>query len=528
MDNCKSVAENLLAELRIKFTKKFIEDSILSHPDHPSLLSISDTLSKYNIENLAVKTEKSKLQSLPLPCIVQLSGQNNKFYVLVEFSDQQAIYIDDNRKKQKISVSKLLNKWTGICLLVEKTEYSGEPNIKNKLTKKKWLNSLKWSVILFFLFWFTLNFDFSHLINQSNSIWIVAYLITKVIGLSIGILLLWHEIDGNNPKVQSFCSRGGNKIDCDYVLNSKYARLFNGSLSLSLIAFSYYFGTLLYALSYEVSSSSLAVLSYLNFLTIPVIFISVYFQGVIIKKWCSLCITIQGVLLIELIIGLIGDFNTGKIEYNTIPLIISLFLFPVLIWNILFPILFQNKEVFLHKRNLSKIKYNKDVFHGLLSKSRKIKSINKELGILFLNQNTKYHVVKVCNPYCGPCSNAHPILEELINNGKISLQVIFNATTNENDIKTKPVSHFLDIASTGNEELTQKSLNTWYSSKDITYEDFAEKFPMKGSMEEQHDKIMAMEKWCNDENITHTPTIFINGYELPREYNIEDLRDVLV
>jgi hypothetical protein len=33
--------------------------------------------------------------------------------------------------------------------------------------------------------------------------------------------------------------------------------------------------------------------------------------------------------------------------------------------------------------------------------------------------------------------------------------------------------------------------------------------------------------WCKRERITHTPTIFINGYELPDEYNVHDLIDVI-
>ncbi|WP_147676335.1 DsbA family protein [Algibacter pacificus] len=50
---------------------------------------------------------------------------------------------------------------------------------------------------------------------------------------------------------------------------------------------------------------------------------------------------------------------------------------------------------------------------------------------------------------------------------------------------------------------------------------------MNGELEKQNHKIEAMRNWCDAENITHTPTIFINGFELPKEYSIEDLREVL-
>ncbi|MGS2737720.1 hypothetical protein [Sinomicrobium sp. M5D2P17] len=51
---------------------------------------------------------------------------------------------------------------------------------------------------------------------------------------------------------------------------------------------------------------------------------------------------------------------------------------------------------------------------------------------------------------------------------------------------------------------------------------------MNGELEEQRIKITAMRQWCDIENITQTPTIFINGYELPKEYLVEDLKEVLV
>jgi hypothetical protein len=33
--------------------------------------------------------------------------------------------------------------------------------------------------------------------------------------------------------------------------------------------------------------------------------------------------------------------------------------------------------------------------------------------------------------------------------------------------------------------------------------------------------------WSEDDVITHTPTIFINGFELPAAYEVEDLKYVL-
>src|SRR5690606_1711597 len=264
------------------------------------------------------------------------------------------------------------------------------------------------------------------------------------------------------------------------------------------------------------------------YVTLPIIAISVYHQAMVIKQWCKFCIIIQAVLVSEILVSFLGGFYTQNFEIETLPLLLALFLAPLLVWKLIKPLLETEKETNVHKRGLKKIKNNPDVLEGLLQKSRKIETPVESLGISITNKNAKYHVVKVCNPYCGPCAKAHPILEDLVNKGAINLQVLFTASNEANDIKAKPVSHFLAIDSLGDKKKTQQALDGWYLADQKDYDTFANKYPMNGELKLQKNKIEAMKTWCDTENITHTPTIFINGYELPKEYSIQDLQEVLI
>lgn len=110
MDNCISVTGNLLARLKIGYTARYLEDNILSHPEHPSLLTVADALSKYGIENLAVKVDGQKLKELPLPCVVQLSDNGGMFHVLTHYWEKESIYIDDKGKEVSIPTKDFFNK----------------------------------------------------------------------------------------------------------------------------------------------------------------------------------------------------------------------------------------------------------------------------------------------------------------------------------------------------------------------------------------------------------------------------------
>jgi protein-disulfide isomerase len=101
------------------------------------------------------------------------------------------------------------------------------------------------------------------------------------------------------------------------------------------------------------------------------------------------------------------------------------------------------------------------------------------------------------------------------------------AKNHERDKGAIVAKHLLSIAALGDPVKSMQSLNDWYLQKEKDYSRFAAKYPMNGQLEEQRAKIDAMSKWCKDAEITHTPTIFINGYRMPENYRIEELKNIL-
>jgi protein-disulfide isomerase len=151
----------------------------------------------------------------------------------------------------------------------------------------------------------------------------------------------------------------------------------------------------------------------------------------------------------------------------------------------------------------------------------------QQLGITIGNSSATNHIIKVCNPYCGPCAKAHEVLEELLHQKNVKVTILFNATNNENDIKALPTRHLLAIAALGDNTKTRQALDHWYLSERKDYELFANRYPMNGELNEQIEKIKKMQEWCSRAAITHTPTIFLNGHRLPENYTLEEIKDIL-
>jgi protein-disulfide isomerase len=190
------------------------------------------------------------------------------------------------------------------------------------------------------------------------------------------------------------------------------------------------------------------------------------------------------------------------------------------------PYILSLQEAKNTKREYLRIKFNTEIFENLLSKQKQITVPADGLGITLGNPNAKHTLVKVCNPYCGPCSKMHSKIEELLHEtDAVKLKIIFTAPNDPANKMYKPVNHLLAIQEKyASENILKEALDRWYLSEDKDYDRFAIQYPMNGELNKQGAKVEAMYNWCNKMEIMATPTIFIDGFQLPDAYDVKDLK----
>jgi len=522
MENSLICTKRLFELINLPYTTAFLKEKLLTHPQPESLLSISDTLAEYNVESLALQIGADKLDQLPLPCVVQIHQKPYPYFsCLSQVSAVRVEYSDDKGKIREMARTEFSTKWTGVALVLEKGEEAGEPEY---LEHRK--EALTYKALLFLLCAIGLAWIIGDLIGwepyTSYSIGMFALFTLKLAGLGVSAILLWSEVDKNNTAIAKFCT-GGKNVDCNSVIDSFS---FGGLISLSNLAFAYFLSGFFIMMFSSFSDSALSLLAVLSYSSLVIIPISLYYQGIKLKKWCVLCLWISGILLLEF---LVSQFFLPKLNPSTLSdfsVFSFLFLAIVLAWLTLKPYLIARTDLYGVKSKLAKVLSNKELFDYFLNSSRRISSNPEGLGIFLKGQNAKYHVLKVCNPYCGPCARTHPLLEQLYVAGNIDLQILF-LPGGEDDTRIQTVSHLLAIAAKGNKDQTRKALDDWYVPEKKDYNVFAKRYPMNGELAQQKTMIKSMENWAEREQITHTPTIFINGFELPAAYEVEDLKYVL-
>ena len=211
------------------------------------------------------------------------------------------------------------------------------------------------------------------------------------------------------------------------------------------------------------TSSALFIVSWLNVLAAPYTFFSVYYQWRVARQWCVLCLCVQLILVLQLATALAGGWHTGvsltAVFTSSTPVAaLVAYLLPFTMVSLLLPVWRTAKESRKNRKALQRLKHNTQIFEALALRQKNIGESMEGLGITLGNAHARHKLVKVCNPYCGPCAGAHRPVEELLeNNPDIQLQIIFTATNDEGDKRASPVKHLLAIAEKGDERLTRKA-----------------------------------------------------------------------
>lgn len=308
-------------------------------------------------------------------------------------------------------------------------------------------------------------------------------------------MLLVYETDKSNSFVKNICS-AGKQTNCEAVLGSKAAKVLG--MSWSEVGFFYFAGSLLFLLLPGISFATKAtLLAMANLVAVPYVVFSLYYQWKVVKQWCPLCLTVQAVLVAEFIWS-IANVWVGNFVLPAVAVIAPAawsFAIPVILWYALKPVIVAAKEAPDYKAAYKRLLYNPDTFQNLLQQQPVAPAGYEHLGITVGNPDAEHTIIKVCNPYCGPCAKAHPVLDDIVhNNPHVKVKLIFTASNDEGDIRGNTARHLIAI-NKNDPAGTEKALNEWYLADKKDYQIFSAKYPLNGEIKEQEAEIEKMKNW---------------------------------
>ncbi|NGP87490.1 vitamin K epoxide reductase family protein [Fodinibius halophilus] len=517
----EKVLSQYLNYLDIPVSSSYCEKLVASHPHHTTLLSIADTLKLLGVPNKIFRIKREELENISFPYVLHLNTDSGELIAIMDSKDLE--------EKQPF-----LEDWDGVVLKAEPTPIISDEENQSHISKER---DAKISSVLFVAAVAFLLF----LLFIQNISWVYfSFLITAAAGTVLGYILVAKDLGIEYKAVMSFCNKGGMRTSCDQVLGSQDAKIF-GRVTFSDAVLSYFSFQLiivgLIAPVYENPVGFLWVLSMLSVPALPIIGYSLYSQFFKLQYWCKLCLFVDGILMIQAVLGgLMYSMATITVaDYSFFAIGVSIFLFTV-VSSLIFLLklkLAAGKRATQAEIKANRIKYNPSVFSWLLSQEKQlnITPFDKELQVGSPTGSIK--IVMAASFSCIHCKKSFQKFTQLneLYPGQLNLVFRFlpdKELNNKGSLAKTFWGYWLLQIYEDNEEIprTKQLIQDKFT---LSSDTFKEKYKQDKNIDDKliEDLSYQQAKWFDMYDIKSTPSFFIQDHQLPDGYQINDLKRLI-
>jgi|GEM_PF-2963671 len=521
-NNATEAFRILLKKLNVKFTSSTLT-LFKEHPEFPSLFSFNHALSSLGLENIAVRTTYEQMQhELPKPLLVHLLANGGMYLVVESVENENVHFINESGASETFPKDEFLQSWSEVALILEKKENVEEAGFRVNRIK----DLIKEYRYAFGITSLVMVMIYSACYLQVPSIVSFLFIATKTLGLLVSSILIVQFFDKNNPFVKRVCGSNGAKANCSSILNSPAANLF-GLFSWSEIGL-LYFSTFFLFILFAKEPDYVLIISYASVAAVPYTVYSVYYQWRVARSWCRLCLLVQGILLSEFLIGMMYLVKTSSFTITGEGIFLFAITFFALTsaYSLLKPIIIEWQSHKSQFANLNRIKFNREVFVQLLSKSRFVE-LSGVSPIVFGNINGANRITVITNPTCTPCKDINIELFALLaSKESLSIEEIFLTENDLNDPSYQLAEFMLRLhESMDDPKARNQAFCDFYSAKRVSAIKWSQTYvnPKMNSLN-MSERLIDHHKWCIERGFYSTPVVLLNQRFLPEGYAVKDLK----
>jgi uncharacterized membrane protein len=515
-DNTVSVIQRAVRHYRLRVTMGSVKEALKSHPDYPTLKSICDVLTDWNIEHYPLKYQPEELTEITTPYLVHFKHGGGQIAFVSEINNDRITYYESFKQKNIISTTDFIARCSGAIILLNPDHHSGEKDYWGKW-QNEILNRSVFLLIAIVLILFVtqalVRFFASGDVLFDNLQGFL--LLTKITGLTLSILLVLHEYEIRISLTDKLCHLN-KATNCNTVLHDKASKVF-GWFGWADIGCIYFMGGLLVLLNnFTVFDKSM--LAILSVLSLPYPVYSIYYQAFVLKKWCPFCLGVQLVLIAEFIL-LLPQLKELTFSQSSFFNFILVFL---VTWTIYFLAILLTKEKKSAEVNFYKylvFKKNPSVLKALFSEKEQINIPLTDTCLILGNRNSKLRITVFLSLHCSHCARAFNKIKEILESGGKAGVVIVLITSDKNIINT-----LFHLNRLEKDEDILHILDQWYNMDPYSRNIISETLcipEVDDVSEEVSNENSKLYRACN---VVGTPTFFINGYRLPAQYDIDDIK----
>jgi protein-disulfide isomerase/uncharacterized membrane protein len=518
-----------LKEEKINLDFEEFEFQVSSHPDFPSLLAYSDALAFFKVPNVATRIDKEQVDILPDNFLaLLLHEEHGEILTSVKRKGNQ-FACSFGKAKEELSKEEFLKSWDNIVMLAEQGEETPQTSTKSQgrgiavglvfLSMLLFVGYALWSGISY------LNLGFLALIMAGG------YFSLEALKQNLGI---------ESPATSKFCNASPT-TSCDSVINSDKSALFK-SISLTDMCVLFSSSLILNYIAFYILGhidSYFTVLSLGMWLILPIGLYSVYFQWRVEKRWCPICLSILGIVLLQAIfVYAVYGNPLEALSGMAFPLAVFAVstLFLTGLWYLIKPSLFENKTLKEFQLKALRFKRNYKLFKLALDQEEEIQLFTGGSPLILGNANAPLTLHFITNPYCKYCKDAHAVIEDLLQTYgdvvRVAIGFNFNATEFKKYAETEAVAKerlflhrtLVDIYKQEGETQFTKAIGEWFQEKNM--ETWKAKYFRHIDNLDLVDSILdAQDEWNRQNQLNFTPALVVGTKMFPVDYyEVKDIK----
>lgn len=497
---------------RINIDRNEFFFQIQSHPDYPSLLAICDTLTFFNIPNIATNITYDDRDVLPDKFMVLLNDKKGKLELCyIERKNSEYFYYRDS-KYVEISSKDLESRWNSIILLIEK------PANYNVEVKNNHISLILMFIIsgLFLINLYQLKLEVEYKI----------FFVFPILGILLSVVALKDFFGAKNNFINKFCNLT-ESTSCSAVIESSKWKIFEliNFSDLSIVFFcSQVLGFFIF-LFWNNSMMFFSIQKLLLLSASPILLLSIYYQKFVERKWCPICLAIALIVIFELTFILFIKNSANAISFHGTYLYVFVVTSVLLCWKALKALLKDKNELKDFQLESLRFKRNYKLFKIAYESQDLIEDNSVEGALVLGNPTAKFKISVVTNPYCSHCKEAHVIIENILEKYGDDIAVNLRFNFNPLDIadSQRKILHFnlIRIYEEKGDKQFLRALHSWFENKD--FENWTKQFASIVDEEKVLSILKNQFDWSIRNKLNFTPAIIIDKFHYPSFYERSEL-----
>ena len=512
------VFKHLLTLLEVPVSNRDLSDYWQSHPDYLSMAFFADASKRYKMDYAALELTPADFGKNGVPFITHLVNEGGHFVVVENINESQMItYYLPSKGHITVPLKDFLAKWSGSVFYALPREDSGEAGYWGKRCKEIIVQlSLPLCVVLL-LGMIIGSCLLTHPVFASG---FLALFAIKIIGLFFCVNLAYHEVVGENRISQAVCQKG-KYTSCDDVLQSPASQI--GGVLMSDIGLVYFLGSilaLLLSVFVPFQAITLSLLWIMAVCSIPYGLFSICYQLFRIKKICPFCMSVIFTLCLEWIWAL-THFPIMENVFNWQMLFpMGCFLLSLCAWITVKPILLRAKDGSEYKYKYLRLKKNPHIFNASLEKMPSVDMEIKTTELIVGNPESTTTITTIVNTHCAPCARMERRISSILKDFEKDIRIVFRFMLAGNN--RKETLYLIRLYYAKGASVFAEALHDWYQNRD--YKQLMLKYQEVKESSLENGLIQQWNAWYAKNQLSSTPTVFLNDKKIEQEYDIDDIR----